>query len=205
MSRSTTHPEELKRHGRLARTGALVSTGVLLVAATGCTKAVTYIPQAAASGREAAVGTANPGSSSVANAPSPSAAPTAARVESLTMGSKGEAVTVFQSRLGKIGCKTIVNGSFDAQTLAAMQTFETNKKIPLTTVLDGATKTALNASVEAGEVNCGFPKASLQELLSKGALPDCGGPLAPTTPCTQRPTPSASPTPTGLLKYITLP
>ncbi len=180
----------------LGPVGALLSLGAVLLA--GCTRGVTYIPQAsAASGREVVASTYPSG------LPTAAVSPSETRTDGLTPGSMGEAVTVLQSRLSKIGCLVTVNGLFDAKTLDAMQKFEANKKLPITTVLDSTTRTALNASVEAGDKNCGLPPV-LKEILGRD-LPFCGPPLAPTTPCIPRPTASTSPTTGGgdIMKYFT--
>ena len=193
----TSRQQGIEKPGsRIVRRGVacgLASAAVF--AAGGCARGISYVPQTGMAGPNA-VGATSPGSVASPDK-TVGSAPTTSRTAILGPGSTGDAVTVLLSRLRNIGCTLTVNGIFDPKTVAAINTFNVNKKLPATGTLAEATKAALNASIEAADVNCGLAKPTMQDYftLPGGDLPFCGPPLAPTTPCQQRSPATASPTP----------
>jgi peptidoglycan hydrolase-like protein with peptidoglycan-binding domain len=68
----------------------------------------------------------------------------------LTMGAAGAKVTALQNLLRKAGVSVQLTGSYDAQTVAAVQAYQTTAKLPTTGTADPLTLTRLAPDVLAG-------------------------------------------------------
>lgn len=69
----------------------------------------------------------------------------------LKLGSEGNAVKNLQKDLAGVGYPVTQTGKYDADTVEAVEDFQTEKHLPVTGVYDKDTKKALNAALGKGE------------------------------------------------------